>query len=226
MGVLRISTVYTSFLHKFSIRLCYSEGKKRATSPKNTWRCKVNKWLKIGTLATAVAVVALMSLGAVSAFAQGPTAGTPPAFGRALGLGPGFGGRFGGPQNSIVAVAAKELGMDQTALVAELNAGKTIADIAKAKNVSVDKIVNAFVASRTQALKAAVDAKQITQAQADATLAAMKAHAQSELTSKYTPHGYGAGLGFVDANKDGICDNCGTNRAAGQVYGPRGRWTR
>ncbi len=186
----------------------------------------MNKWMKIGTLATIVAVVALVSLGAVSAFAQGPTPGTPPAFGRALGMGPGLGGRFGGPQNSLVAVAAKVFGMDETVLVTELNAGKTIADVAKAKNVALDKIVNAFVEPRTQALKAAVDAKQITQAQADATLAAMKAHAQSELTSKYTPHGYGPGLGFVDANKDGICDNCGTNRPGGQPFLGRGRWTR
>ena len=190
----------------------------------------MNKWLKIGTLATVAAVAALLSLGSVAAFAQGPTTGTPPAYGRGLGMGPGFGGRFGGPQNSLVAVAAKELSMDQTALVAELNAGKTIADVAKAKNVATDKIVSAFVASRAQALQAAVTAKQITQAQADATLAAMKAHAQSQLTSKFTPHSNGAGLGFVDANKDGICDNYATmgatSRPAGQLSGPRGRWAR
>jgi len=186
----------------------------------------VNKWLKIGTFATVVAVGALMLLGAVSAFAQGPTPGDPPAFGRALGIGPGFGVRFGGPQNSLVAVAAKVLGMDQAALVAELNAGKTIADVAKARNVATDKIVSAFIDPRAQALKAAVDAKRITQAQADATLAAMTAHAQAELTSKYTPHGYGAGPGFVDANKDGICDNCGANRSAGQPFLGRGRWSR
>jgi hypothetical protein len=118
----------------------------------------MNKWLKIGTLATVVAVVALMALGAVSAFAQGPAPANPPAFGRALGLGPGFGGRFGEPQNSLVAVAAKELGIDQTALVAELNTGKTIADVAKAKNVSADKIANAFAAPHTQALKATAPA--------------------------------------------------------------------
>ena len=54
----------------------------------------------------------------------------------------------------------------------------------------------------------------------------MRAHAQSEVTSKYTPHGYGAGLGFVDVNKDGFCDNCGANRPANQVYWPSGRSTR
>jgi hypothetical protein len=127
------------------------------------------------------------------------------------------------------------LGMDQTALIAELNAGKTIADVAKAKNVAVEKILTAFVDARAQALKATVDAKRITQAQADSALAAIKVQAQKDVAAKLTPYaygagrGYGAGMGFVDANKDGICDNCGANRPAGQLQpgqfnGPRGRW--
>src|SRR5512132_2868639 len=114
----------------------------------------MNKWVKLATVATLVAVVAVMSIGAGAVFAQGPVT-TPPAQG--LGL------HLGGPQNSLVAIAAKTLGMEQTALVAELNAGKTIADVAKAKNVAVSKIVDAMVANRTALLKAAVDAKRITQ---------------------------------------------------------------
>jgi hypothetical protein len=152
------------------------------------------------------------------------------------GFGMGMGG-FGGPQNSLVAVAAQVLGMDQTTLVAELNAGKTIADVAKAKNVAVEKIVNAFVDTRASALKAAVDAKRITQAQADSALAAIKAQAQKDVSAKLTPYTYGAGRGsmmnpaIVDANKDGICDFCGVNHPAGQwqpgqMPGPRGRWSR
>jgi hypothetical protein len=190
----------------------------------------------VGSIAMLVAVIGVAMVGGAVAFAQGPTPAAPPAYGRSLGM--GMGG-FGGPQNSLVAVAAKLLGMDETALIAELNAGKTIAEVAKAKNVATDKIVNAFVDARAQTLKAAVDAKRITQAQADATLAALKAHAQTDLTSKYTPHAYGAGRGqerglgqgFVDANKDGICDNCGAQPPADQTQpgpfnGPRGRWNR
>ena len=194
----------------------------------------MKKLLVIGALAVFVAVIGLAVLGTTAAFAQGPTPVPPPMYGRGLGLGTGG---FGGPQNSLVAVAAKVLGMDQTALSAELNAGKTIADVAKAKNVAVDKIVTAFVDARAQVLKAAVDAKRITQAQADSTLAAIKAQAQKDVNAKLTPYaygggrGYGMGLGFVDANKDGICDNCGTNCPAGQpqlgqTFGPRGRWSR
>jgi hypothetical protein len=188
----------------------------------------MNKLFVVGSVAMLVAVIGVAVLGAGTAFAQGPTPATPPMYGRALGM--GMGG-LGGPQNSLVAIAAKVLGLDQTALVAELNAGKTIADVAKAKNVSVDKIVSAFVDARAQALKAAVDAKRITQAQADSTLAAIKAQAQKDVTAKLTPHSYGAGRGygmmgqgFIDANNDGICDLCGMNHPAGTMFGPGGRW--
>ena len=183
----------------------------------------MKKWLQIGTLATLVAVVALMALGAGAAFAQGPTT-TPPLAG--LGL------HLGGPPNSVVAIAAKTLGMEQTARGAALDAGKTIAAGAKSKGVAVEKIVEAMVANRTAALKAAVDAKRITQAQMDAELAAMKANVTAQINSKWTPRGYGMGAGrgmgagFVDANKDGICDNCGANNPTGQPMRPRGRWAR
>lgn len=185
----------------------------------------MSKWLKVGTLVTLVTVVTLMAVGAGAAFAQGPTP-TPPLAGQGLHL--------GGPQNSLVAIAAQTLGMDRTALVTELNAGKTIADVAKAKNVDVSKIVDAVVANRTALLKAAVDAKRITQAQMDAELAALKQNITTQINSKWSPrgaglgrgYGMGMGSGFTDANKDGICDTCGANRPAGQPFGPGGRWHR
>ncbi len=193
----------------------------------------MNKWLKLGTVATLVAVVALMALGAGAAFAQGPTT-TPPLAG--LGL------HLGGPQNSLVTIAAQTLGMERTALVTELNSGKTIADVAKAKNVPVSKIVDAMAANRTAALKAAVDAKRITQAQMDAELKVLKDNVTTAINSKWTPRGngqglgmgrgYGMGQGFVDVNKDGICDHCGAGQPAtpsqptGQPFMGRGRWSR
>ncbi len=186
----------------------------------------MSKWFKLGTAATLVAVVALMALGAGAAFAQGPST-TPP--------GGGLGLHLGGPQNSLVSIAAQTLGMDRTALVAELNAGKTIADVAKAKNVDVSKIVDAMVTNRTTLLKAAVDAKRITQAQMDAELAQLKTNITNQINSKFTPRGHGMGAGrgmggngpgFVDANKDGICDNRGANHPAGTPLGRGGRWNR
>ncbi len=181
----------------------------------------MNKWLKIGTFAAVVALIALTSLGAGSAFAQGPVTGNP-MYGNALGLG----GSIGGPQNSLVAIAAKLFGMDQTALVAELNTGKTLADVAQAKNVSLDALVNAALQTHTQTLQAAVAAQRLTQAQADAMLATSKTQITTELTTPFAARGNGAGLGFVDANHDGVCDTCGSATPMNRPFAGRGRGNR
>ncbi len=168
----------------------------------------MNKWVRIGTLAAILAVVVVLALGA-SAFAKGPALqGTPPAYGQGYGRGMGSLGdrNWGGPQNSLVAVAAKVLGMNQADLVVALD-DKTIADVAKEKGVATDKIVDTFLASRAAALKSAVDANRLTQAQADQMLATMKAHVTTQLDNQWTPRGPGRSSGFVDANHDGICDN-------------------
>ena len=209
------------------------------------------KLLRIGAVATVIAVMGVLSFG-TSAFAQGPVT-TPPLAGTGL--------RIGGPANSLVAVAAQKLNVTVAALVAELSQGKSIADVAKAKGVTAQTIIDAVVANRTAALKAAVDAKRITQAQMDAQLAVVKTNVTTRISTPWTAGAYaagtglgmrprmsagmgmrprmgagvgmqpgtaiqpgiGVGAGFVDANKDGICDNCGTT---GQFLGRRGRWTR
>ncbi len=194
----------------------------------------MNKWLKLGTLAAALAVVAVLALGA-SAFAQGPTPQTTPhasgpGYGMGLGMGRMGGGNWGGPQNSLVAVTAKVLGMSQTDLVAALNGGKTLADVAKEKGIATDKIVDEFLAPRVQALKSAMEAKRLTQAQADQWLATMKTNVNAQLSNKWTPRGPGLGMGFVDANNDGVCDVCGQTPGSAQNQfggrGMRGRWTK
>ncbi len=187
-----------------------------------------NKWMKLGTLAVALAVVALLALG-VSAFAQGPTPqSTPPAFGQGYGMGMRQmgGNSWGRPHNSLVAVAAQVLGMNQADLITALNGGKTLADVAKGKGVATDKLVEAFLAPRITALKSAVEAKRLTQAQADTWLATMKANVTAQLSNKFTPRGPGGGTGFVDANNDGICDYAGSHTPLGGQFGPRGRWGR
>ncbi len=179
------------------------------------------KWTKFGM----VAVVVLVSLFALAgvASAQGPQPG-----------GRGGMGGWGGPQNSLIAVAANVLGVDQATLVSTLNSGKTIADVAKDKGIALDKIVETFLAPRVEYLKNAVTAGRLTQAQADAWLATMKTNVTAQLNAKFTPRGYGMGTGFVDANNDGVCDNCGTGGGmgrmggmmGGQRRGPGGRWNR
>ncbi len=186
----------------------------------------MKSWWKIGTLAAALAVIGLLAFG-TAAFAQGPTpSDTPqPGYGYGMGFGMGRMGGIGGPQNSLVAVAGKVLNMSQTDLVAALNNGKTIADVAKEKGISTDKIVGEFLANRSTSLKTLVDAKRITQAQADSWLATMKTNVTAQLTAKFTPRGYGMGAGFVDANHEGICDLCGAQAGqGGPGFGMRGRW--
>ncbi len=158
--------------------------------------------MNIKKLLTIVGVLAILvaALPAGAAFAQGPSGQNPP-----LGLGRG---NWGGPDNSLVAVAAKVLGMEQTALVAELQAGKTIAQVAQTKGVALDKIVTAFVQPHVDWLNQAVKDGKITQAQADQYIATMKANITAKLSAPLTPrgNGNGNGTGFVDANGDGVCD--------------------
>ncbi len=174
----------------------------------------IKKWFTIvGVLAILVA-----ALPAGAAFAQGPSGQNPP-----LGLGRG---NWGGPDNSLVAVAARVLGMEQTALVAELNTGKTIADVAQAQGVALDKIVIAFVQPHVDWLTQAVKDGKITQAQADQYIATMKANITAKLSAPRVsaPRGNGSGQGFVDANGDGVCDVGGRTPQSGQMQrGSQGR---
>ena len=158
-------------------------------------------WLKVGAIAAVVMVVSLMVVSA-SAFAQVPQAG-----------GPGGGGRggmgMGGPQNSLVATAAPELGMIQTDLVATLNTGKTIADVAKDKGVALDKIVDAAMAVRKAALDQSVTSGRMTQAQADTMLATMKTNITAQLSAAFQPRGYGDGTGTCTGTGTGLMQNRG-----------------
>ena len=173
--------------------------------------------MNIKKLLTIVGVLAILvaALPAGAAFAQGPSGQNPP---------PGLGrGNWGGPDNSLVAVVAKVLGMDQTALVAELNTGKTIAAVAQAKGVALDKIVTAFVQPHVDWLNQAVTDGKITQAQADQSIATMKANITAKLSAPFAPRGNSNGQGFVDANGDGVCDVGGqTPQSAQRGQGMRG----
>jgi hypothetical protein len=174
--------------------------------------------MNIKKLLTIVGVLAILfaALPAGAAFAQGPSGQNPP-----LGLGRGD---WGGPDNSLVAVAAEVLGMDRTTLAAELNTGKTIADVAKANGVALDKIVTAFVQPHADWLNQAVKDGKITQAQADQYIATMKANITAKLSAPFTPRGNGNGQSFIDANGDGVCDVCGQTPQSGQAQrGSQGR---
>ena len=155
------------------------------------------QWWKLGLAAVLAAVLGLASLNSV-AFAQ---AGQP-----AGGGGAGRGGRWGGPQSSLVATAAQVLNMERVDLIAELTGGQTLAQVAQAHGSSADALVEAWQGARQQSLNEAVAAGRLTQAQAEVMLANMRASAEAQVNSPWTSQGQGTGQGYVDADGDGVCD--------------------
>lgn len=118
-------------------------------------------------------------------------------------------GQMGRSDESLVAVAAKVIGVTQTELVTALNSGQTIADVAKVQNVDLTKIVDAYVAEKVADRQAMVTSGRWTQAQLDTMTAMMKANITQKLSQPFQVQG--AGTGWVDANGDGICDSMPSN---------------
>ena len=91
------------------------------------------------------------------------------------GLGFGFHhaiGLFGGGFDA----AATYLGLTEDQLRTQLESGKSLADVAKAKGKSVDGLIEAIVADVKTRLDAAVKAGRITQSQEDSILSDLKSH--------------------------------------------------
>jgi len=106
----------------------------------------------------------------------------------------GRGHGMGGSGNSLISVAAEQLGMTTEELVTELEAGKTIADVAQAKGVETKTIVDAYVALRSEKLAEMVADGRINQAEADEKLAEMRAEAEEHLQEAY-PFSHDSGSG-------------------------------
>jgi len=84
-----------------------------------------------------------------------------------------FGGRGGWGMRggaSLFSVAADKLGMSLSDLMAELQEGKSIADVATDHNVDAKTIVEAYLAQLEETLTDAVENERITQKQADSIL--------------------------------------------------------
>jgi hypothetical protein len=90
--------------------------------------------------------------------------------------GPGFGHGRGGPGGgAVLEPAATYLGLTPAELRTKLNAGKTLADLAKDEGKTVDGLIQALVDDAKTHLHAAVTAGRLTQAQADQVLSDVKA---------------------------------------------------
>jgi hypothetical protein len=111
-----------------------------------------------------------------------PFLGPPPGGPGGPGGGPGV-FRHRGPPPGIAA-AAKYLGLSQAELRKQLMSGKSLADVAKAENKSVDGLKDAIKAAITADIKKAVDDKKLTQAQADEFLKDLDARVDEKVTRK------------------------------------------
>lgn len=138
----------------------------------------------LGILALAALLVAAFG---ATALAWGPRgAATAPAAGPAMGP-MGWGGRGFGPDRgfggaSRIGVVAEQLDMSVTDLVEELQAGKTIAQIAGERGVALDTLVEAVVSPQAEALKQAVEDGRITQEWADLVLNQMRERVEYQMT--------------------------------------------
>ena len=192
----------------------------------------MKKWVLIAV----VVLIAVLAL-APAAFAQGPFNDDGSGFSRGSMMRAGFGtdnwqrlgnaadpafgmgSRRDGATGSLITVAAEQLGMTPTELVTELQAGKTIAQVAGEKGIAVETIAEASVALRAERVAELVTNGQLTQEQADAMLADMRANVTARLSEGWTPRGGpgyadqdgdGACDTFVDEDGDGVCDNSGS----------------
>lgn len=103
-----------------------------------------------------------------------------------------MGGWMGGPENSLISVAAEQLGLTVEDLLAELQDGKTIADVAGQHGVGAQTIADGFITIRTEKLDEAVAEGRITQEQADEMLAHMTEEVADHLNEPFH-EGHGPG---------------------------------
>ena len=108
------------------------------------------------------------------------------------GQGRGIGMRMGDPSESLVAVAAEQLGMTVDEVRAALSSGKTIEDLAEEKGVEPQAIVDEVLALRKARLDALVADGKLTQDQADTMLAQMAEHLAERIGQSFEP-GQGGG---------------------------------
>ncbi|MFP5218906.1 MAG: hypothetical protein ACLGIG_04105 [Actinomycetes bacterium] len=140
---------------------------------------------------------------------NGPPRGFGPGDGRGFGPGGGRGHGPGGPPPGFgppgrgigalkvgLDVAADKLGMSTDDLVADLRSGKSLADVAGEKGVSVEDLTAALEAEAVEHIDAAVAEGRLTQAEAEEKKAALDEHlarAVQREGGRGRGHGWGPG---------------------------------
>ncbi len=157
---------------------------------------KRRTWFKASLGMGAIALVTAAGLVFASPVAAQVTAA--PASVASLQIGAQHWGGPGLARGAKLATIAQALGMTEAELRTELQAGKSVADVASAKGVALDTVVSAVIAEQTAVLNQAVAGGRITQAQADAILANLKITLPAQLQVRPVAglDGRGLGLGF------------------------------
>ena len=91
----------------------------------------------------------------------------------------------------ILAAAAEALGMTEAELITELQAGKSIKQVADAKNKDIDAVIAKMTAAMKAHLDEEVASGEHTQAEADAKLAEFKTRVTEMVNQVGMPHGKG-----------------------------------
>lgn len=114
-----------------------------------------------------------------------------------------FGKDFGRPghglmgrEDNLLSVAAEQMGMEPSDLLAELQDGKSIADVAGEHGIDTQDIVDAYLAQVKENLDEAVAEGRITQKQADYQLQQI----EERVTEQLDDAGFG---GFHDGGRHG-----------------------
>jgi len=155
----------------------------------------------------ALAVVLLGVAVAVPAFAQEPTT---PETCDCGGFGRGYGG--------MLDILAEVLDMTPEEIFAELEAGKTIAEIAAEQGVELAELVDALIAPHAEALAQAVEDGRLTQEQADWLLEHMREGLEWRLSNNV--FGFG-GFGMGGGHRGG-----GRSSGHGTMRGRSGSFNR
>ena len=145
----------------------------------------------------ALAVVLLGAALAAPAFAQGPTSPMPYGYG-----GRGCGG-FEGEHGGMLDILAEVLDMTPEEIFAELEAGKTIVEIAAEHGVELADLVDALIAPRTEALAQAVENGYLTQEQADWLLEHTREGLEWRLSNNLFGFGGFGGFGMGRGHRGG-----------------------
>jgi lambda repressor-like predicted transcriptional regulator len=162
-----------------------------------------------GALTAAIVLVAALWIGVSQISAQGPET-TPVSQGPGAcncdcsgGLTPRQAGRWGYQAYGQVDIVAERLGMTVGEVVAALQDGKSVADLAAEKGVALDTIIEALMAPRREALAAAVANGRLTQEQADTMLAEMQENIAEHLQQAGLPMGQGPAGQLLRAERMG-----------------------